>query len=516
MDAITRRTMLKGTAAAVATGGLAGPQGWCGSIEEKAGGSATSVKAAGVKRPNLIFVFADQLGYTRCGYAGDPKARTPSIDRLAGQGVNFCQAVASMPVCSAYRASLLTGKYTTSTGMVINELRMQTTHECFGHVLTRGGYQTGYIGKWHLYANVLGNHEDPRNSFTPPGPDRLGFDGYWASYGFHHDYYGACYHTNSPEKIFYGEGVYEPDGQTDLAIGYLERSATANRPFAMFLSYGTPHDPWSADNVPPAYRAMFADVDFPNPPNYKATNDPHADTWGRLAPEGRRDLATWRRHYYAMAANLDWNIGRLLAAVDRLGLADDTILVFSSDHGEMFGAQGRRAKNIFYEEAARIPLLVRWPRAITPGTVSEAPICNVDFMPTLLSLMGLPIPRAAEGTDFSHCALGRPGAAPEAAFMQNTGACAAWEDGHEWRALRNRQHTYAIYRADRAELLFDNINDPYQMTNLAGDPRHKATLDRFREMLSAKMKSLNDDFRPCTWYRDHWTKDRIILRTAKG
>lgn len=96
--------------------------------------------------------------------------------------------------------------------------------------------------------------------------------------------------------------------------------------------------------------------------------------------------------------------------------------------------------------------------------------------------------------------------------MQNTGACAAWEDGCEWRALRSKQHTYAIYRKDRKELLFDNAADPYQLRNLAEDPDQQKTLNRFRELLKARMKELDDNFEPCTWYRDHWTKDRIITR----
>lgn len=501
----TRRTFLKATGAAVAGAAL---------LRKETRTSAAASEAAG--RPNLIYVFADQLGYSRCGYAGDAKARTPHLDIWATQGVNFRQAVSNMPVCAAHRASLLTGKYTTTTGMVINELRLRTDHTCFGHLLSRAGYETGYIGKWHLYANELGNHTDPKNSFVPPGPHRLGFDGYWAAYGFHHGYYDAYYHADTPEKISYGEGVYEPDGQTDLAIGFLKRQAAAGKPFALFLSYGTPHDPWNPGNVPARYREMFKDVEFPHPPNYLSDNDTYADAWAQLDARGREALPSWRRSYYAMTANLDWNIGRLLAALDDTGLASSTIVAFSSDHGEMFGAQGRRAKNIFYEEAARVPLLARWSGTIPARTVSDACISTVDVMPTLLGLMGLPIPAEVEGMDLSHCARRESGPEPEAALLQNTGACAAWEDGHEWRALRDTRYTYSVYRVDKAERLFDNMADPYQMKNLADDPAHRATLGRFREMLAARMKSLNDTFEPCTWYRDHWTKDRIILRSAKG
>ena len=501
-----RRQFIK--AAALGSAGIA--LGQCTSLAGKRNSRATG-------RPNLLFLFADQLGYTRCGYAGETKARTPNLDRLASQGVNFQNAVSNTPVCSAYRASLFTGKYTTSTGMVINELRMRTDHECFGHVLTRSGYQTGYIGKWHLYANQLGNHSDPKNSFTPPGPNRLGFDGYWAAYGFHHNYYNAYYHTGSPEKIFYGEDVYEPDAQTDMMIDFLNGAAKSEEPFAAFLSYGTPHDPWSASNVPDKYREMFESVSLPNPPNYKDQNDKYADGWGRIGPEQRKKIETWRRNYYAMTANLDWNIGRLLSALDKAGLGENTIVVFTSDHGEMFGAQGRRAKNIFYEEAARIPFLIRQPKRIPAGSVSDACLSTVDIMPTVLSLMGLKVPGDVEGMDLSHYALGRKGPQPQAALLQNTGACAAWQNGHEWRALRDKQYTYAIYRVDKSELLFDNKNDPYQTTNLAGEAKHAGTLNRFRKMLAAKMESLNDTFEQCTWYRDNWTDGkRVIILGAKG
>lgn len=470
---------------------------------------------SGAQRPNLLLVFADMLGRNHVGYAGARHARTPHIDAFRRQSVDFSNSVASMPVCSAFRATLLTGKYTTSTGMVINELRMDTRHRCLGHVVTDAGYQTAYIGKWHLYANELGNHEDPKNSFVPRGPNRLGFDGFWAAYGFHHIYWNAYYHTESPEKIFFGKEAYEPDGQTDLMIKYLREQRDLSKSFCAVLSYGTPHDPWTDENTPVKYREMFNEADFPNPPNYLPSDDPYNDNWAEIKPEHRPLMSHWRKNYYAMTTNLDDNFGRLLKYLDESGLADNTIVVFSSDHGEMFGAHGRRAKNIFYEEAARVPFVVRWPGHIPANSASDACISNVDFMPTLLGLMELPIPDGVEGMNLSRAALSRLGAPePEAAFLQNTGACAAWTDGHEWRALRDKRFTYAIYRRDKAELLFDNQEDPYQMHNLAKDPAHAATMKRFREMLASKMKSINDGFKNGTWYRDNWTKDRIIIKSA--
>ena len=195
---------------------------------------------------NIVYMFADQLRRQSCGYAGDLRAETPNIDRLARESCELSNAVSGHPVCAPYRASLFTGKYTTSTGMVINEIRISPDHDTIAKALDRAGYETAYIGKWHLYANELGNHFDPKNSYIPAGPDRLGFDGFFAGYNFHHINYGgnSYYHLNSPEKISYGEGAYEPDCQTDMAIRELERLAAGDKPFALFLSLGTPHDPW--------------------------------------------------------------------------------------------------------------------------------------------------------------------------------------------------------------------------------------------------------------------------------
>jgi arylsulfatase A-like enzyme len=464
--------------------------------------------------PNLVFVFADQLRRSACGYTGDSSARTPRIDALAEESTDVCNAVSGHPVCAPFRASLFTGKYTTSTGMVINELRLNPNQRCLGHVLTDAGYETAYIGKWHLWANELGNHYAARNACIPPGPHRLGFDGLWAAYNFHHEYVNADYYTDGPNPMTMPG--YEPDGQTDLAIDWLRQQAEGGRdaPLALFLSYGTPHDPWRQDNVPERWLAMVDDLVFTPPPNYALENDPHADAWAVLSAEERRQLPDWMHIYAAMTANLDWNVGRLLDAVEDLGLVQDTIVVFTSDHGEMFGAHGRRAKNTFYEEAIRVPFLIRWPERVQASATCDVCLNTPDIMPTLLGLLHLPSPKGVEGMDVSQRLLGQPGPEPEGAFLQGTGATPAWQDGHEWRALRDRRYTYAVYRVDGQELLFDNLTDPYQMRNLANDPAHGETRGRMRQQVEQRMATLNDTFQPCTWYRDHWTHDRIILRSA--
>jgi arylsulfatase A-like enzyme len=486
---ISRRTFLAGTAAGLAA-------------------------SAAPARPNLVYVFADQLRYHSCGYAGDEFARTPNLDRLASQSCNFHQAVSNTPVCAPHRASLMTGKCQSSTGMAINELRLSPEHETFGAALTRGGYRTAYLGKWHMWANQLGHHEETRNGFVPPGPYRLGFDGYWAAYNFNHNYYRAPYFENDTTRHIRAQ--FEPDGQTGAAIRYIEAQANAAAPFALFLSWGPPHDPSDEANVPPQYRELFRGVTLPKRPNYSEVSDPYADDWARLPPNYAKLVENWQRTYYAQTANIDWNLGRLTDALDRLGLADNTVLVFTSDHGEMFGSHGRRAKYIFYEEALRVPFLVRWPGRIPEKRTSDVLLGTPDIMPTVLSLLGVPVPRSVEGNDLSRHALGQSAAEPDAAHLQGMGTTAAWTDGTEWRGLRDREYTYAIYRRDGRELLFHNLSDPYQMRDLAADRSAAVTLRHYREKSQAWRRERNDTFEACTWYRDHWTRDRNIVQTASG
>ena len=227
---MNRRDFVSGLGAAVGAVGV-------GAHTASAGAEAAVAPKSG-RKPNLIYVFADQLRYASCGYAGDDYARTPNMDRLAAESCNVHQAVASTPVCAPYRASLMTGKYQSSTGMVINEIRLSPEHRCFGQVLTEGGYHTGYIGKWHMWANQLGHHELVKNGFTPPGPYRLGFDGYWAAYNFNHYYFHSPYFLNNAEPHIRQD--YEPDGQTDMAIRFVKDAARKDEPFALFLSWGPP------------------------------------------------------------------------------------------------------------------------------------------------------------------------------------------------------------------------------------------------------------------------------------
>ena len=295
-----------------------------------------------------------------------------------------------------------------------------------------------------------------------------------------------------------------------MAIEHLTRLSANDKPFALFLSLGTPHDPWIKENVPEKYYKLFQNKTFPNPENYLPENDPYADDWAKLSERERQELEEWRRVYYAMVANLDDNFGRLVDAIDQLGLRDNSIVIFTSDHGELFGAHGRRAKNIFYEEAVRVPYLIRG-KEFTPS-VCDANFNTVDIMPTLLSYMNLPIPETVEGINKKDEIQGIT-ISDEGSLMMGTGPTATYGNGHEWRAYRTKQYTYAIFKNPEKELLFDNQNDPLQMNNLANEPTYANLKYRLKQEMFIKMEKNNDKFRDNSYYREHWIVNRIIKDT---
>ena len=466
--------------------------------------------------PNLIFLLVDQLRMQSCGYAGDVRARTPNIDSLARGGVSFVNAVSSDPVCGPYRASLMTGKYASTTGMVINEMRANPHHDCIGHVLTRSGYDTAYIGKWHLWSNQTEGENLPENGFVPAGPARLGFDGYWAAYNFNFDYFHANYFLSDGERIV--SDRYETEFTTKLAIDWLS-SRLGKSPFAMFLSFGPPHDPWEWDNVPKALAQHFDPADFPFPETYEDGSaeywEPSMDRQWWLSTV-KPNLAKWQAIYAAMTASIDACCGTLLDKLRQHGLIENTMLVFTSDHGEMFGAHGRVAKNIFYEEAVRIPFLIHWPGRVRGGLVDHTCLGTPDIMPTLLGALGLDVPNEVEGTDYSGHLFGKAAPDGEHALLQGMGHTWMWLDGFEWRGLRSRQFTYAMRRIDREEFFFDNLQDPLQRINLAQHPAHAREKDRHENIMISKMADLKDEFRECSWYGKNWTENRQVLRGAKG
>ena len=214
-----------------------------------------------------------------------------------------------------------------------------------------------------------------------------------------------------------------------------------------------------------------------------------------------------------MVANLDANVARLLEAVRNEGLADDTIFVFTSDHGEMFGAQGRHAKNIFYEESVRVPFLIRWGDKLPKGK-NYTCFNTVDIMPTLLTMMGLPVPDTVQGTDISDC-IQNGTRCENNCLMMGTGPTAIYGNGVEWRGIRSDRYTYATYKCDGSEYLFDNQADPYQLHNLIHSSEHEQVLHTLRGQMYAMMRRIGDNFEKNSYYKKHWVDHRKILPELK-
>ncbi len=483
------------------------------------------MKASSADRPNVLFFFPDQLRAQALSFAGETNIQTPNIDRLASQGTVFSNALATCPLCTPSRAMLLTGRHPTHSGVVVNFVNINPRTYSLADAFADAGYRTGFIGKWHLssgYYTNAGKHfaglpdgeklrvrqhvrdlikDHPETEFVPPGPPRKGFQ-FWAAYNFHMNFARAWYFRDEPKQLFMPR--YETDYETDLAIEFMEDSAASRKPFFLVVAPHPPHPPWTSDQSPEGFlEKVKPELDWrPNVP-------PNPDT-------NRRDP----RAYYAMTANIDDNIGRLMDFLDRSRLADNTVFLFTSDHGEMMSSHNLLNKMVPYEESVRVPLVIRWPRRAPAGRTSDALYTWMDHMPTLLSLAGIQMPERLDGIDLSPVVLGRPGPEREAALMANYVSDYNYFDSGthfpEWRAVRTKTHTYVKWLKDAREELFDNLSDPYQMTNLAESGHDLPTLRRLRSTLKDLLAEAHDEFLPGTAYA-HWYDDtRNLIRTPLG
>jgi arylsulfatase A-like enzyme len=217
-----------------------------------------------------------------------------------------------------------------------------------------------------------------------------------------------------------------------------------------------------------------------------------------------------------MVHSIDEQVGRMVGLLAELGISEETIVVFTSDHGEMFTSQGRMYKTTFHTEAATVPLLIRDPAAKHGRRTSGACINTPDLAPTLLGLLGLAerIPEEMEGADLSFIVRGEAGTEPPFAFLQGTGHTYQWIDGFEWRAIRSGRFTYARYLKDGAERLYDRQNDPHEIRDLSTSEEFADIRAHLRLAMAGKMADLQDGFHPCTWYRDRWMHRGYSIRAA--
>jgi len=431
------------------------------------------------QRPNLIVIMVDQWRAQAAGYAGDLNAKTPNLDRLCSESVWFMNAISPVPVCCPARATFMTGQRPLTHGVFMNDVPLSTNAITIAKVLKSIGYDTAYIGKWHIDGHG-------RSNFIPK-ERRQGFD-YWKVLECTHNYSNSFYYADSPKKLKW-EG-YDAFAQTRDAIEYINNRRQNEKPFFLMLSFGPPHDPYH--KVPTEYKKLFDPSKFKLRPN--------------VPPEWEQKARNMLWGYYAHCAALDKCVGDLMQTIEETGIKTNTIVVFISDHGDMLGSHGAHDKQQPYDESIRIPLLIRYPSAIKPKKV-EALISMEDVMPTLLGLCGAKIPKSVEGLDLSGYIKGggknpNDGSvliacpAPFGQWSRNVG-------GKEYRGIRTLRYTY-VRDLNGVWLLFDNYKDPFQLENLANKNKFASLQNQLDKLLDKKLKETKDEFKPADYYIKKW------------
>jgi arylsulfatase A-like enzyme len=408
-----------------------------------------SFPATAARKPNVLYVFSDMQRANSMGCYGDKNARTPHLDRFATEGLRLDCAISPTPVCCPHRACLMSGQYAHHNGMMSNGSDFKPTVKCLAETFREAGYVTGYAGKWHL--GRARTAKDPTYGFPAPNTE-----------------YGVYQFGRNPAPT------------TDIALKFIAEKSKGDAPWLLFVSWIWPHAPY---NSPSSYREHFTSATIP--PNVPA------GATRNFAVKALPD-------YYGMIEALDGEFDRLVQALKQAGVADDTIVVYSSDHGDMIGSQGYKAKRWPFEESARIPFLIRYPRLLSAGRVVAEPFGTPDVYPTLAGLAGISSPSGLDGADFSGFFAGKNAQPPrDYVYLEMAYAYVPWPG---WRAIRTRDLMYAR-TVEKPWLLFDVKKDPWEMHNLIPDPAQQVLVNQMDARLAAAMKEAGDS----------WT-----LRTSTG
>jgi choline-sulfatase len=429
------------------------------------------------RKPNVLIIFPDQLRWSEVGCYGNKVIRTPNIDRLAATGIRFTEGFSNFPVCSPARSILLSGRYARSNGLFANQDnpaspgRPTNRDTTIAEVLSSAGYMTGLVGKWHL----------------APQPQILGFKESLRPF-FRHRYYQQQFFKNEG-KPYVWEG-FSPFHEADAAVKFIRQHK--DKPFFLFYSLGPPHMP--VDHIPDKYRKMYDPAKLPIRPNAiiggKLAYDEewfkiymwdflyylHQDTFKQELPAGM-DLRDLTALYYGQTTVVDDCVGRVLDALKDLGLQRDTIVVFTSDHGDLLGSHGLFNKNTHHEESIRVPMIIRYPRKFKQRVIDEQIISLVDVMPTLLELCGLRVPASVQGTSLAKVLNG---------LHETVGENVAFIETTEYEGVRTKRYVYYCDRNTYGDgYLFDIEKDPYEFNNAVKEPAYQDVLARLRNLTKA-------------------------------
>ena len=452
------------------------------------------------RAPNVLYVFDDEHRFQSMpGELFSDSITAPNLEAFRKANFSMDRCTSNYPLCSPYRGILMTGLWPFQNGITRNWLELGTSFESIGHVFDKAGYRTAYVGKWHL----SGPGHD--RAFIPPGPHRQGFQDWhvWGAVDKHMSY-SFTFNPETGEKI--QPMGYQATLMTDQAVKIIKEDH-GDKPWMMIVSWHPPHFP--VNDAPEEDEAYFADKKVALRPNVKTG---HSD---RGAVASTETITKFHQGYYAHIRAIDREFGRLLAVLDETGQADNTIVIFTSDHGEMAGSHGRMYKQVPFEESARVPFYVRYPGVTPHGRSSDTLFASIDIYPTLCGLAGIPVPPQVKGRDFSATMRGKSTPESEVVFLINQGLMDKEDaktgakdapargdagDGNgggygppDFRGLRSKTHTYAVAR-DGRWVLYDNIKDPYQQHNLIDDPAQKSLTEHFDLLITAWLKDSGDPF----------------------
>lgn len=463
-----------------------------------------------MKHPNLIYFFPDQWRQQALGFMNADPVITPNLDQFSQESLVLENAISNFPLCSPYRGMLLTGKYPYSNGVIANCNSNRNTYgvylkkdeRCISDVLFENGYDTGYIGKWHLDPVDLsqekyteGRREDGVmwDSYTLPNR-RHNFK-FWHAYGACDNHLEPHYWVNNAtieEKI--KPEKWSVKHETDVAINYIQNKdgeyRDESKPFALMMSLNPPHPPFK--QVPQKYVDMYEGKSVEDLLNRENVTDKTPEEYLRISdkPQNGKEIAQNNvKNYFAAITGVDENFKRILDAIDEMGIKDDTIVVFTSDHGEMMGSHNVMGKPHWYAESFKVPFLIRHPEKIKPGKSDF--ILNVpDIMPTLLTMMGLEdqIPDDVEGDNKAGYFYGLQDGDTEGLFINPYS---------NMRGIKTKQHTFLVkkdYVERETYILYDDLNDPYQRKNIA----------EFHEELVKELRKKLDEVLATT--KDIWNK----------
>ena len=456
-------------------------------------GSVAFSQAGNRKPMNIIFILADDHRYDAMGFMNKIKGlQTPGMDRLAKEGVHIKNAFVSTALCSPSRASILTGQYAHTHTVVDNEAALPSNLVFFPSYLQKSGYQTAFVGKWHM-----GNTDDQ------PQP---GFD-HWISFQGQGVYYNPTFNVDG-KRIKQAEGSYITDLLTDYALEWLNKT-NKSKPFFLYLSHKGVH----AEFYPAKrHEGKYADVPVVCPPSMYLTATDSSKTYGIPTPPGSkvntRDIPNWvraqryswhgvdymyhgtikfddfYRRYLETLQAVDESIERIINWVVSHGLKDNTMIVYMGDNGFSFGEHGLIDKRHAYEESMRVPLLVWAPGMVKPNSVTEQIIMNVDLAPTFLDLAGIAKPKQMQGFSFAEILGGKNVTWQRDKVFYEYYWEAAFPQTPTTFAIRTERYKYIYYNGiwDINEL-YDLQADPYEMNNLIRDPAYQQTGMKLRTEL---------------------------------